>query len=163
MFRPSSSTLKRGLSTLPLLVCAGLFLFHFSLIRKYAVNLPNADDWDLFSGDNHPASLDLRWLYAQHNEHRTATTQAFVWLQFQLNGWNVRTHLMIDFFIYGFFLTWLVWFARRIAPHLSTSMVLAFMIFFLSPIIWLEHFMAYPVAVHFWLIFFFLVALFGDR
>lgn len=154
------SWLKRGMATLPLLVCIALFLFHFSLIRKYAVNIPNMDDWAMFSGDNHPASLDLPWLYGQHNEHRTSTTKAFVWLQFQLNGWNVRTHLLIDFIIYGLYLTLLVWLARRIAPHLSTQIVLAFMIFFLSPIIWLEHFMAYPVAVHFWLIFFVVSAYF---
>ena len=157
---PIWSWLKRGLTKLPLLVCVGLFLFHFSIIRKYAVNLPNMDDWALFEGDNHPASIDLPWLRVQHNEHRTATTKTFVWLQFQLNGWNVRTHLLIDFILYGLFLTWLVWFARKTAPHLSTQIVLAFVIFLLSPIIWLEHFMAYPVAVHFWLIFFVVSAYF---
>ena len=152
--------LKRASTKLPLLVFVGLFLFHFAIIRKYAVNLPNWDDWAMFAGDNHPASVDLRWLYNQHNEHRTTTTKLFVWLQFQLNGWNVRTHLLVDFLIYGFFLGWLVWFARKIDPHLSTQTVLAFLIFFLSPIIWLEHFMAYPVAVHFWLIFLFIAAYF---
>jgi len=160
MFRPLSSTLKHRLSALPLLVCVLLFLFHFSVIRKYAVNIPYMDEWALFSGDNHPASIDLRWLYVQHNEHRTATTKIFVWLQYQINGWNVRTHLLIDFVIYGFLLTWLVWFARRMAPHLSTWIVFAFLIFFLSPIIWIEHLVAYPVAVHFWLIFFFVSAYF---
>lgn len=154
------SWLKRGLSTLPLLVCVGLFLFHLSIIRKYAVNLPNWDDWALFAGDNHPASLDLPWLYLQHNEHRTATTKTSVWLEFQLNGWNIRTHLLIDFIMYGLFLTWLVWFARKMAPHLSAQIVLAFMIFFLSPIIWLEHFMAYPMGTHFWMFFFFVSAYF---
>lgn len=160
----SMPMLKGALTKLPLLVCLGIFLFHFSVIRKYAVNLPNMDDWGMFAGDNHPASVDLAWLYAQHSEHRTATTKLFVWLQFQLNGWNVRTHLLADFLLYGLFLILLVWFARRVAPQLQTWVLLSFIVFFLSPIIWLEHFMAYPVAVHFWLLSLLIAArlLFGE-
>jgi hypothetical protein len=163
-FARFSPTLKRALTKLPLLVCVGLFLFHFSVIRKYAVNLPNLDDWGMFAGDNHPASADLAWLYAQHSEHRTTTTKLFVWLQFQLNGWNVRTHLLVDFLLYGLFLILLVWFTRRVAPQLQTWVALSFIVFFLSPIIWIEHFMAYPVAVHFWLLFLLIAAwlLFGE-
>ena len=148
------SLLRRWLLRLPLLACVGLFLFHFFIIQKYAVNIPNMDDWALFAGDNHPASVDLPWLYAQHNEHRTATTKLFVWMQFQLNGWNVRTHQLIDFIIYGLFLTLLVCFGRKCFPKVSSWIGLSFIVFLLSPIIWLDHFMAYPVAVHFWLLFF---------
>ncbi|HEY6122506.1 MAG TPA: hypothetical protein VIV66_21300, partial [Pyrinomonadaceae bacterium] len=84
---------KASLTKLPLLICVGVFLFHFSVIARYAVNLPNMDDWALVAGDDHPSSVDLEWLYDQHNEHRTTTTKLFVWLQYHLNGWNVRTHL----------------------------------------------------------------------
>ena len=143
---------------MPLLVCIGLFIFHFSVIRKYAVNLPNWDDWAFFVGDDHPASVDLKWLHAQHNEHRTPTTKLFVWLQYHINGWNIRTHLFLNFILYGLFLAGLVWFARKLAPQVPSWVVPSFIVFLLSPIIWLEHFMAYPVAVHFWLIFFFVSA-----
>jgi hypothetical protein len=148
------SLLKTWFPKLPLLVCIALFIFHFSVIRKYAVNLPFYDDWVLFRGDNHPASVDLPWLYAQHNEHRTATTKLFVWLQFQLNGWNVGIHQLIDFLIYGLFLVLLVLFVRKWAPQVPVWILLSFIVFFLSPIIWLQHLMAYVAAVHFWVLFF---------
>ena len=155
-----SSAIRKALVKLPLLFCIGLFLFHLSVIQRFAVNIPNRDDWTMFSGDNHPASLDGAWLYQLNNEHRTATTRFFVWLQFEVNGWNIRTHLLIDFIIYGLFLAWLVWFARKVAPDVSTWIICAFAVFLLSPIIWIEHFMAYPVAVHFWILFFFISAYF---
>src|SRR5262245_11846323 len=132
-----SSSFKGALTKLPLLVCIAVFLFHFNLIRKYAVNIPNQDDWALFAGDNHPASLDLPWLYIEHNEHRTATTKLLVWFQFQLNGWNLRTHYLIDFFIYGVFLALLTWVARKWASDIPTWVILSFIVFLLSPIIWL--------------------------
>ena len=155
-----SPAIRKALVRLPLLFCIGLFLFHLSVIRRYAVNIPNMDDWTMFSAGNHPASLDRAWLFGLNNEHRTATTRFFVWLQFQVNGWNIRTHLLMDFIIYGFFLAALVWFARRVAPDISIWIVWTFVVFLLSPIIWLEHFMAYPVAVHFWVLFFFISAYF---
>jgi hypothetical protein len=146
---------RTWLTKLPLLVCIGLFLFHFSVIAKYAVNIPNLDDWALIAGDNHPASFDLPWLYAQHNEHRTATTKLWVWLQFQINGWNVRTHQLLNFIWYGLFLALLIFCVRKLAPQIPIWVSLSFTVFLLSPIIWLEHFCAYTIAVHFWLIFFF--------
>jgi hypothetical protein len=165
IFRPLWPALKRALPALPLLVCIGLFAFHFSVIHRYAVNIPNMDDWRLFDGESHPASVDLPWLHALTNEHRTATTKLFVWLQFQLNGWDIRTHYLIDFMIFGLFLTFLTWAAKRWASDLPTWVISSFIVFLLSPIIWLNHYMAYPVAVHFWVFFFFIAAylLFANR
>ena len=148
------------LSQLPLIVCVVIFLFHFSVIRKYAVNIPNVDDWFLLQGDNHPASLDLKWLHAQHNEHRPGTERIFVWLQFHLNGWNLRTHLFLDFLIYGLFLVFLAWFAKRFVPEVPFWVVASFLVFLLSPIIWINHFMAAPICVHFWVFFLFLSVFF---
>src|SRR5438477_7679619 len=50
--------------------CTGLFLLHGYIVMKHAVDVPYWDDWAFFGGDNHPASFDLKWLRAQHNEHR---------------------------------------------------------------------------------------------
>ena len=152
-----SPTLKRALTKLPLLVCVGVFLFHFNVVRKYAVNIPYYDDWAMFAGDSHPASLDLPWLYAQHNEQRTATAKLFVWLQFQLNGWNIRTHYLIAFVTYGVFLAFLTWAARKWAADFPAWVIVSFIVFLLSPIIWLVHFMAYASVCFFW-IFGFLVS-----
>lgn len=106
----------------------------------------------MFTG-NHPASVDWTWLYEQVNDHRTATTKLFVWLQFQVNGWNLRTHLLLSFLIYGVFLGWLVWFARKMAPKLPPWVILAFALFYMTPLIWIVPVMGYGVAVHFWLLF----------
>src|SRR5712692_5755882 len=94
------SVLRTWLPGLPWVICVSLFLFNFSLIRKYAVNLPHWDEWGLIYGDNHPASIDFPWLYQQVNDHRTATTKLFVWLQYHLNGLNLRTRQVLDFLIY---------------------------------------------------------------
>lgn len=144
--------LEPWITRLVLIVCLGAFLYHFNVIRKYSVNIPYWDDWAMFTG-NHPASLDLSWLYEQANDHRTATTKLFVWLQFQLNGWNLRTHLLLSFLIYGFCVTWLVWFARKMAPELPPWVILGFAVFFMTSLIWTDHVIGYAVAVHFWLLF----------
>jgi hypothetical protein len=156
----SPSSLKPILLKLPLFLFVGLFLFQFWLVQKHAVNLPHVDEWGLISADNHPASLDLRWLYQQVNDHRTATAKLFVWLQYHLNGWNLRTHQVVSYLVFGTELLALILFARRFVPRVPTWTVLAFLIFFLSPIIWIEHVSAYAVAIHFWLLFLILSAYF---
>src|SRR5713101_3320317 len=83
-FSNIASTLRPWFTGLAALVCVALFLFHLAVIHKYSLNVPQMDDWAMFSGDNHPQSLDLTWLYAQHNDHRIATTKLFVWFQFQV-------------------------------------------------------------------------------
>lgn len=150
------SSLRRWILGLLVLVCVGLYTFHFRIMYKYAVNIPYMDDWNMFGGDDHPASIDLSWLYAQYNEHRMATTKILVWLQFQLNGWNYVGHLVLNYFIYGLFLICLIWFARRVIAIVPTWVVLAFVIFMLSPMNWFNHFMGMQSAFHFYLIFFFI-------
>lgn len=157
--------LKSWLPKIPFLVCIALFVLHGYVVQKHAVNIPYWDDWAMFSGDNHPASIDLRWLQAQHNEHRIATTKSLNWLQFQVNGWNIRVNLAINFVLYGGLLVCLVWFARGPSPPLPTWAILAFTIFLLSPINWFNHAMAMQSAFHFCVLFFFLACgfLFDER
>lgn len=151
-----SSAIRKALTTLPLLVCTGLLLIHFSAIRKYAVNIPFEDDWLMFAGDNHPASIDLHWLYTQQNEHRIATTKLLIWLQFQLNGWHYRDSLFLNLAIFGLLLICLVWFVRKVTHVVPVWAVLGFTIFLLSPFNWFNHFMALQVALHLYVLFFFI-------
>lgn len=161
MYQPFDSgipaDLKPWLRRIPLFVCVGLFLFHFGQIWQYAVNIPAWDDWTLIYG-GHPGSLTFQWLFAQANEHRTSTTKLFVWLQYHLNGWNLRTHQLIAFLIYGAFLVLLVRFARRFTPQLPSWVTISFVIFLFAPIVWLNHFEGYGIANHFWMAFFFAAA-----
>lgn len=165
--RPRSfrATLRALATKLPYLACAALFIFHFSVIQRHAVNVPYMDDWAMFSGDDHPASADLAWLIAQHNDHRITTTKFFIWLQFQWNGWNMRTNLLLNFVVYGLYLAAFVLFARRFAPQVPSWVVASFLIFLLSPVIWMMHFMSTTVSSHFWLLFLLLAAylLFAER
>src|SRR5438093_5362202 len=131
---------KKWLGLIPIIACLMIFLIHFSIIRKNAVNIPFWDDWAAFGGDNHPASIDWQWLFAQHNEHRMSTTKFFIWLQFHLNGWNVRTQLLLNFLTFGLLLIWLGWCGRNWAPQLPYWVMPSFLIFFLTPIIWFNHF-----------------------
>jgi hypothetical protein len=151
------SRVKPWICKIPLLGCISLFLIHFALIWKYAVNIPAWDDWTLIHID-HPARLSWQWLFEQANEHRTSTTKLFVWLQYQLNHWNLRTHQIIAFLIYGLFLILLIRFAKRFALQVPTCITLSFVIFLLSTIVWLNHFEGYGAANHFLMIFFFAAA-----
>lgn len=160
--RPFSLKSKstQWLILVPALFCIAIFLFHFSVIRANAVNVPFWDDWAAFDEDNHPASLDLPWMFRRHNEHRIVTTKLFIWAQFQLNGWNIRTHLLFAFLIYGSVLALLWWLSRNWTRQTHGWMLLCFIPFFLTPLGSFDHFMAFTVSIHLWLLFFVLATYF---
>jgi hypothetical protein len=150
----------------PLLVCLALYFFNAYAIYKHSVNVPFWDDWAMFGGGaNHPASLDLSWLHAQHNEHRIATYKFLVWLQFKINGWNYTGSLFLSLAIFGLLLGYLVRLVHKIIPDLPLWVVFSFTIFLLSPINWFSHFTAMQLAFHLYLLFFFIACdcLFDDR
>jgi len=145
--------LESGLTGIAASVCIGLFLFHLSLIWKYAVDVPYLDEWASFDPTQLPSGLSLENLFAQHNEHRIMTTRLLVSLQFHLNGWNLATHQILNFAIYGLILLAIGWFAKGAAPQIASWLILGFIVFLLSPINWFNHFMGYQSHVHFWLLF----------
>jgi hypothetical protein len=153
------------LRTVPLLICVALYFFNAYAIYKYSVNVPYWDDWAMFSGDNHPASIDLTWLNALHNEHRIATYKFMVWLQFQINGWNYTLNLLFNLVVFGLLLAYLVRVAHKTTPYLPLWVFFGFIIFLLSPINWFSHFSAMQLAFHLYLLFFFIACdcLFDDR
>ena len=146
-----SKVLESWLTGFAVLVCIGLYIFHFYLISKYAVDVPYWDEWASFEPNQLPRGLSLDNLFAQHNEHRIVTTRLFVSLQFHLNGWNLATHQLLNFVIYGLILIAIGWFAIGAAPQMPTWLILSFIVFLLSPINWFNHFMGYQSHIHFWL------------
>ena len=103
--------------------------------------------------DNHPASLDLPWLYEQVNDHRTSTMKLYVWFQFHLDGWNLRIQRMADFVIYGLFVGLLALIAGKIQTTLPVWGILAFVVFLFSTVIWPDPLAPqYSASVHFWLL-----------
>ena len=151
---------KQALPKLPLLVCLSIFCYHFWSIEKYSVNLPYADDWVMFSGDDHPASIDARWIYLQHNEHRISTTRILIWILFRVDRWNIRTHVLVGFVIYGLGVFVLALIVHRIRPAPDSWLLGGLFAFLLTPRLWTMHFVALGVSSHLWLLFLFLTAYF---
>lgn len=145
------------LSILSLLSCLAAFGYHFYILRKYSVNIPYYDDWAMFNG-RQPASLDWYWLYQQANDHRTTTTKLLVWFQFQLNGWDLRTHLVLSFLVYAASIAAFAFFIRRVSPDLPRWVILGFVLFFSTPLIWTDFAIGYAVAIHLWMLFTLLTA-----
>ena len=154
----SVSKFNRWMTWATLLIALGVFTFHFAFLATHTNNLPFWDDWAMFQGDNHPATFDPKWFYEQYNDHRTTTTRVFVWLQFQLNGWNVKTHLLFQFLLYGVVSAVLAFICWK-ASKLPLWVIVAFVPFLFTTIFWTCHASAYAVAVHFWLIFLYTAAL----
>ncbi len=132
-------------------------VYHLYIVQKYAVNIPYWDDWAMFT-NNHPASLDWSWLYEQANDHRTTTTKLLAWTLYHVNGWNIKEQLVINFLIYAACVSFLCWYVSRLSSQVPRWLNVALSLFLFSPIIWLNHGMAYEVAVHFWLLGFLLSA-----
>jgi hypothetical protein len=159
--RNSTTVFERWATWVVLSFVVSLFLFQLYVIHKYAVDIPIIDDWAMFRPDR-PAKLSVAWLLDTSNtrttptEHVIATTKLLVWIQYQLNGWNIHSNLVLNFLIFGFFVGWMFWFAERAAADIPRYVNLAFTIFLLSPIDWFNHFMATQTCYVFYLIFFFL-------
>ncbi len=152
--RMRATALRSWLTGFALLLCMGLYLFHFYLIAKYAVDVPYHDEWASFEPNQLPSGLSLGGLIAQHNEHRLATTRLLIWLQYHLNGWNLAIHQLVNFVLYGLTVLALLWLVTRETTRHAGSAVLCFMIYLLSPINWFNHSMGYQSQVHLWLLFF---------
>jgi hypothetical protein len=158
-----NAALQMSLPGLALVVCVGLYLFHFSLIWKHAVDVPYEDEWASFESNQLPIGLSLGGLVAQHNEHRLATTRLLIWLQYRLNGWNLAIHQKANFIIYALILVAVYRLLASEQPSHVGLAVLCFLVYLLSPINHKNHFMGYQSQIHFWLLFFFLACYFLFR
>lgn len=149
---------ERRLAVLSLVVCGVLFLFHCSLVWYYAVDVPFWDEWAMFSPDQLPAGFSLRSIGSQHLEHRFATTKLLIWLQYAWNGWDVALHQRLNFLLFGVLLASIAGFVKNTMPDTPWWLIMAFLVFVLSPINWLNHFMAYQTSTHLYVLLTFLVA-----
>ena len=147
------SVWKRSPTGFALLVCMGLYFFHFYSIWKYAVDVPYYDDWATFESAQLPSGLSLAGLTMQNNEHRMATTRLLIWSLYRVNGWNIAIHQTINFVLYGLTLLTMVWVLMRATSEHVGFAVLCFMIFLFSPINRVNHFWASQSLLHFWLLF----------
>lgn len=126
-----------------------LFLVHFAFVWKSSVNIPSDDEWSVFRS---PAPFSLSWILSQHNEHRIVTTKFVIWLLYQLTGWNLRAHIILNFIIFGVTVGWLIWVVRQLEPRMRLWVILSFAVFLLSPVLWMNHLIGLQVCFHFWLL-----------
>ena len=130
-----------------------VFLIHFAAILRSSVNIPSDDEWEVYRD---PATMSLRWLFHQHNEHRIVTSKVLILLQHHLNGWNHPINQIINFVVYGVILVSLSGIAKKLAPQMPIWTILSFNIFLLSPIAWMNHLIGFQMCFHFWLLCFLL-------
>jgi hypothetical protein len=149
---------KSRLSKAAAALCAGLYVFHLSFVWRYAVDIPFMDEWESFNPTQLPAGLTFRGLLAQHNEHRMVTNRLLIWFLYQVNGWDVAAHQVLNFFLYGALLVLLFHFAGWAEPETPDWVRPCFILFLLSTIGIQNHAMAYQSAFHFWLLFFLIAA-----
>jgi hypothetical protein len=122
-----------------------LFVAELAVIWSTAVDLPYWDEWELLEpGTALGSGLSFEWLMGRSNEHRLPMTKLLVWLQYQLDGWNVATGQAIAFAIYGAAVATAGWSCRRWAPRLPGWLLGLACCAPLSPLGWESHAMAYP-------------------
>ncbi len=137
-----------------ILFCLGLYLYHFFAVWTYAVDIPFWDEWEMLRPDALSSNLNIPWLFAQHNEHRIVTDKLFIWLLYHWNNWDIAVQQLLNFGIYGVLLLVVIQLTRKIAPQMPLWMVLAFVVFLLSPINHENHLMAFQSSFHFVVLFF---------
>lgn len=137
-------------------LCISAFLLHFSAIVKYAVNVPYWDEWEAFQPTGLLANPSFSQFFAQHNEHRILTTKILTYLLYEFDGWNIATHQIINFVIYGLTVFFLVYVVRKSTPQLPAWILLCFTVFLFTTVNWENHFWGFQTQFHFSLLFLFL-------
>ena len=153
-------TITSRLTKLLLVLCIAIYVGHFWIIFKNAVNVPWWDEWGILSPDALPAGFTVRWIIEQANEHRIVPTKLLAWALFYTSGHNYNLSKAATYAIYGLILVCIVLFARRMVPHMPLWGTLAFIIFLLSPINYEINFGGFGTAFHFGVLFTLLAAYF---
>ncbi|HEX6045898.1 MAG TPA: hypothetical protein VFZ22_15500 [Pyrinomonadaceae bacterium] len=145
--------LNTWLTALVLILCIAIAGAHLWVILQNAVNVPYWDEWGILSPDALPAGFTFRWIVAEANEHRLVPTKLLAWGLFYISGHNHILSMVITDVIYGLLLACIVFFARRMTPHLPLWVTLAFIIFLLTPINWENNFWGFESSFRFAVLF----------
>lgn len=82
-------------------LAGGLLTLHFVVVVGCSVNLPFWDDWDVLFPGRLDRELNLDWVFSFHNTHRNVWTHLSVWLLYRAGGWNLNTHIALNFLLYA--------------------------------------------------------------
>ncbi len=139
-----------------LTICCGLYLAQFICLLKYAVNIPYWDEWEAINRGGVLAEPSFEHLLAQHNEHRIVTTKLLSLALYYLDGWNLITHQVANFLIYGILVASIAYIVKKSTPELSALTLMCFVVFMLSCVSIENHFWGFQSQFHFALLFSFL-------
>jgi hypothetical protein len=148
-----SPTINTWLTRLFLVLCITIYNIHFWIILQNAVNVPFWDEWGILELEALPAGFTFGWIFTQANEHRIVLTKLSSWGLFYLNGHNHVLSMAITYALYGVLLACIVVFARKMVPHLPLWVVLAFIVFLLTPINWENNFWGFESSFRFAVLF----------
>jgi hypothetical protein len=136
-----------------------LYLYHFSVILKHAVNIPFWDEWEYFNPDALPAGFTWHWLFKFHNEHRIVLTKLLAWFNLKLFGLDFAKQQLFNFGLFGCLLTAIYRQTKKITGDDRFPLFPLFMIFLLSPLNFQNHTWAFQSQFH--LVMLFLVLALG--
>jgi hypothetical protein len=139
----SLSKTERNLGVLSAIALILAFGFHFYAAGVTAVDVPFWDDWCWFPKGS------LAWIFAFDNEHRCVPTRVLLTMQFAINGWNIRTGIIINFILFGITLLAYVRFLLFYAKYVPKWSIFLLSICVLSPLAMEVHHWGIGSAWHF--------------
>jgi hypothetical protein len=127
-----------------------LFVLFYQLfiVLKYNIPVPYWDEWEFLLASAFPEELNLQWLFQPHNEHMIVFTRLQHWTSYKLQGWNFRTLLIMNYFMFVGVLYLLFRIGRSIVPKTSPELLLFFLIFLVSARNWENHGWAFQSQFH---------------
>lgn len=144
---------KFWLEKLPLGICGLLYFFHFWKNYKYAVNLPFWDEWSMLTPSALGSYPSTSWLMAFYNEHRIVPTKVLMYVFYALNGWNVRTSILLNWLIFGLLIVVFHQLCQKIRQGRKSTV--AWFYIFLFSLLPVENYMwSFQSCFHFFLLFF---------
>ena len=130
-----------------------VFLVHWAVIARYAVDVPHMDSWEHLRQPDGLAGLHGSWLIAAHNEHRIVITRLLTYLFYALSDWNVAQVIVFNFALYGTLVGALGWVIHRKAPELPQWALPLGLSFLLSTTAWENHLWDFQNQIHSFLLF----------
>ncbi|MCB0322474.1 MAG: hypothetical protein KDD69_02840 [Bdellovibrionales bacterium] len=131
----------------------GLYALQAYHTMQAAVDVPYRDEWQVIDPRIAQSYPDRSWLLTPHNEHIIATTKLLVWILYQLDGWDLRVHLLINILLFGALAALAIGIAYRAAPsdRVWLPMLLGLPLF--STLNWENHLWAFQTQFHLFLLF----------
>ncbi len=135
----------------PLLVLILVLAFlHALLIWRYSIDIPYADEWELFKPNSFLINPSWASLFAQHNEHRLVLPKLVFSLYYNLIDFNIPIASMINYLVFA--ITFGLFFRFSfLKTHQVFFALIALMAF--SPLNFENHLWVFQIQWHLFLLF----------